>query len=116
MPKASLRLLSPPEIDQLVDGYRQGDTAVELAARFGISRQAVYGHLARADAPRRPYRKLQRHLLDIAITMYEAGGSLRDVAEAVNVSRSALKAAFQTAGVSIRSRGGPHRNTLRRPN
>jgi hypothetical protein len=37
--------------------------------------------------------------------MYEAGGSLRAVAEYLDISRSALTAALVTAGMQIRPRG-----------
>src|SRR5690349_5376831 len=65
----SLTILSPDQVDDLVDGYLQGDTAPELAARFDVDEATVYAHLKRRSVPRRVYRKLHRGLLEVAITM-----------------------------------------------
>ena len=55
-PRQKQRRLSPAEAGQLLDAYRAGAIAVELAARFGVHRTTVAAVLERAGKSRRHQR------------------------------------------------------------
>jgi len=51
--RRSQRRLKPTEIDQLLAAYTTGELVNDTAARFGLSRTTVIGHVTRQGLPRR---------------------------------------------------------------
>lgn len=103
-PHRVARRLPNERVDDLVDAYLRGASAGQLAVEFEIAKTTVLQHLERRQVPARPYRKVHGELLNRAIGLYEAGGSLRSVAGELGITRGALTDAFRLAGVEIRTR------------
>jgi len=103
------RRLSQPEIEQLTQLYRDGDSIDRLSDRYKVHRTTVMAHLERAGiARRRVVRKMTDRSVALAAAHYEQGASLAVVASAFGVHDRTLAREFRRAGVSIRPRRGWH--------
>lgn len=69
--------LTSEAVDDLVEAYQSGTPCADLAARFGINESTVFAHLKRRKVERRPYRKLRGEPLELAVSLYRSGSSLR---------------------------------------
>lgn len=97
--------LTPEQVDSLVRLYAEGSSFPDLIERFGINESTVAAHLRSRRVPKRAYRKLHGVQLQEARRMYEAGGSLRSVAEDLRLSREAVRSGLMAAGVEMRAVG-----------
>jgi transposase-like protein len=97
--------LSPPEVDQLVADYVEGQSVYQLADVYGIHRNTISRILERHGIDRR-YRILQGDILDEAINQYQQGSSLRTVGQRLGVSLDTIRHALIHAGVELRARPG----------
>jgi hypothetical protein len=99
-----VRLLGP-QLDLLVQTYRDGSTVYELATEFGVHRNTVSEILKRVGVPRR-LQPLTPEQVRLAITQYESGLSLLKVGKELGCSPTTVWHALRQAGVEIRPRNG----------
>lgn len=100
------RRLREPELKDLAAAYDAGASHRELAAQFGIHRQTVASHLARAGITVRAASKcLSEQDMDVAVGLYRSGRSLAEVASRFGVSPRVFRRIVISAGVAIRPKG-----------
>ena len=79
--RQKVRQLSPAQVDDLVERYRAGASAPQLAEVFGIHRLTVLEHLKRRDVPRRANtRKMTDEQAREARAMWQIGMSYAEIA------------------------------------
>ena len=101
------RRLTDPEIDELVNKYRAGQTLADLACALGIDRRTVAAHLqARGIERRTNHRKMTDDDLGEAARRYRAGDSLAKVAATFNVDATTIRHELHRIAVTIRPRRG----------
>jgi hypothetical protein len=101
------RRLSPSDIDDLVEAYRAGAGISRLAAKWGVHRTTVAGHLDRRKIPRHHERSAwDDDALASAAEMYAAGLSLADVGAQFRIDAQTVANRFRRAGVPVRPRRG----------
>ena len=101
------RRLSRAEIEQLIHGYRRGDSIDGLARRYELHRSTVIHHLDQAGITRRRVvRKMNDESVALAAARYEQGASLAVVASGFGVHQRTLARELRRAGSSIRLRRG----------
>jgi DNA-binding CsgD family transcriptional regulator len=100
--------LSATEVAALVDDYRAGATAVELASRFGIHRTTVVHHLQRNGVTMRG-RGLDEGQVDHAVQLYRQGWSLARIGARLGVDAHTVRTALLGRGVQMRSTHGCNR-------
>jgi DNA-binding CsgD family transcriptional regulator len=106
-PHRAQRRLRAGEVDTLVDGYHVGDTIMQLARRFGISRTTVMAHLDRRSVRRRATAKeWNDDALSRAAASYADGRSLACIADEFGLDPSTVANCLRKAGVPIRPRRG----------
>ena len=96
------------EADQLVTDYQAGTKVKDLAARYGINRNTVIGHINRAGV-RRHYPALQGAELEVARHLYESGQSASVVAGHFGIDTSTVWRTLHRAGVKMRDSQGRER-------
>ena len=101
--------LSDDQVDQLVEGYLQGSSIRELAARFECHRETVSRWLTSRGIEMRRL-KLTPERIDKAQRLYESGLSLTDVGKAVRADRSAVRRQLIRRGVQMRDSRGRARS------
>ncbi|WP_218026058.1 transposase family protein [Nocardia miyunensis] len=107
-PKLSrARQLGADQVQELIAGYKSGETMYQLGARFGIERRTVSKILHRHEVPMRR-RGLSLEQTDDAIHLYHLGWSLARVGQHLGVEHTAVLA-------KRRQRGIPTRDTHGRP-
>lgn len=94
---------APDEIARLVEARKSGALIDDLAAAFGMHRSTVMSHLRNAGLVRRN-AWTDAQLLR-AVTMYEAGSSLTEVATTLGCGASTAGRRLAAAGVALRPRG-----------
>lgn len=102
-----VRKLTQHQIDELSSLYQGGHSLPSLAARFGIHRGTVKGHLRRAGVPLRPgnQAKLSDENKDEIAKLYESGLSIHKLAQQFGVTDNPVHNALRERGVRIRD---PH--------
>jgi hypothetical protein len=108
------RRLSPTDIDDLIDEYREGATVSQLAARYRVHRTTITAHLDRHHIPRHSKRTAWGDdELRTAAEQYATGRSLSDVAVEYGLDPQTIANRFRRAGIPIRPRRGwpPHHTT-----
>ncbi|WP_036511090.1 MULTISPECIES: hypothetical protein [Nocardia] len=103
------RRLPRHTIDQLVQDYRDGATALELAQRYGISKTAVLNLLTREGVTRR-HQPLTDAEGDHLERLYLAGHSLTSCSRLTRTPASTIKDALHKRGTPMRPAGGHHSN------
>lgn len=103
------RRLKPPQVEELLQGYREGVPINDLSAQFGIHRSTLLEHLNRADLPRRRYPALQGDELKEARRLYESGQSAATVAEHFAIDASTVYRTLKREGVQMRDPQGRER-------
>ncbi|MEU9407547.1 helix-turn-helix domain-containing protein [Streptomyces sp. NPDC048281] len=100
------RKLSPREVTELVVAYQQGATVSALSRRFGMHRQTVNHHLARAGVAIRSQVKMTPSRVAKAKELYEQGWSAREIGRALDVCASTVSKKLKRTGVKIRDTHG----------
>jgi AraC-like DNA-binding protein len=101
------RRLSEHDVDDLVRNYESGSSIDVLAARLGVNRTTIMGHLERRGVTRRKVvRKMTDRLVRQAAKRYETGESIKVVAAQIGVDGRTLAREFERAGVATRPRNG----------
>lgn len=100
--------LSTPEVEALVDGYRNGATVYELATRFGIHRVTVSAHLHRHDVTMR-CQGLNPEQVDHAVHLYAQGRSVAGIGARLGVDGGTVRSALRARGVRLRDPQGRDR-------
>jgi DNA-directed RNA polymerase specialized sigma24 family protein len=100
------RRLKPAEIDELLTAYLAGDLIRDIAARFGVSRTTVIGHVTRQGLPHRRDADWTPPELAKAADLYAAGHSLAQVGQHLGVDKSTVANRFRRAGLPVRRRRG----------
>ena len=99
--------LHAEDVEALVDGYRAGQTIMQLAGRFAISRTTVIAHLNRRNVERRVIaRQWDASTLKAAARRYTQGGSLAQLGAEFGVDAKTIAKRLRAAGVPIRPRRG----------
>jgi IS30 family transposase len=96
------RKLTPAERAQLVEMYRSGMSALELARQFNMHRQTVARQLKRADTKLRGQLKRTPELIERAKALCAEGHSLTELAKRLGVQASTVARALKSAGVQLR--------------
>jgi transposase len=97
------RRLKPDEIDQLLIAYLAGDLVADIAARFGVSRTTVLGHVGRRGLPRRRDGWTNQQLR-AAADLYAQGASLVAVGHRFGVDASTVRNRFRRTEVHLQPR------------
>jgi DNA-binding CsgD family transcriptional regulator len=93
--------------DEIAEAYRAGATTTELAERYGCSHESIravlqeQGVAARARGPRSPLDGRE----DEVVAAYEAGGTVRDLAERFGANVRTIRKVLTDRGVAMRARG-----------
>jgi len=95
------RRLRPPEIVELVAGYKAGATVYQLAERFRIHRSTVSLLLERQRVPRRN-RPLSPAQIEQASVLYATGQSLAKVGDQLGCDANTVRLALVRVGVRMR--------------
>jgi DNA-directed RNA polymerase specialized sigma24 family protein len=98
------RRLSESDVQELVQGYGEGITVVELAKRFGIGKQTVHKILRRRGMPTRLVG-LDPKQVDEAVMLYRAGWTLAKIGQRMKVSPETVRRRLLERGVQIRPKG-----------
>jgi DNA invertase Pin-like site-specific DNA recombinase len=96
------RKLTPAKRAQLVELYRSGMSALELAREFGMHRQTVARHLSQEGVAARSQLKMTPRLIDRAKRLYAEGCSTVEVGRQLGVDASMVGKALKRAGVKLR--------------
>ena len=102
------RRLRPPEIVELVAGYKVGATVYQLAERFRIHRGSVSLLLERQRVPRRN-RPLSLAQIEQARVLYSTGQSLAKVGNQLGCDANTVRLALVRVGVRMRDCHGRER-------
>lgn len=100
------RRLKPAEVDELLVAYGSGELVHEIAARFGVSRTTVIGHVTRQGARHRRDCDWTPEELAAAARLYAEGRSLAEVGRRFGVDKSTVSNRFRRAGLPVRARRG----------
>lgn len=100
------RRLKPAEVDALLAAYLGGDLVRDIAARFGVNRTTVMGHVKRRGVPRRRECGWGPEELAFAARLYAEGHSLAAVGRRLGVDKSTVSNRFRRAGLPVRARRG----------
>jgi DNA invertase Pin-like site-specific DNA recombinase len=107
------RMLSPNEVAELVEMYRQGATERSLAERFGAHRQTISRHLERAGVAKRPVVKMTEAVVERASKLYAEGWSTQRLGREFGASSSTVYKALVRAGVKLRAPVAPRAERCR---
>jgi len=107
-PKQVQRRLKTAETVELLADYQIGIKVKDLAARYGINRNTVIGHINRAGV-RRHYPALVSEEIMEAAQLYRSGCSLAAVGGHFGVNASTVRTALLRAGVAMRDCQGRER-------
>ncbi|MFH5230817.1 hypothetical protein [Antrihabitans spumae] len=86
----------------MIDKYRNGATANELADQFGLHRQTVSAHLRREDVALHSRVKMTPEIVAKATTLYAEGWSTVRIGEKLGLGPSTVGKALKRAGVRMR--------------
>jgi transposase-like protein len=92
------------ERSELVERYEAGESANDLARRFGVHRTTVTQQLKRAGVQTR-CRSLSKRDVAKAVKLYRDGKSLAQVGDHLGVHANTIRKALLEAGVETRSVG-----------
>jgi DNA-directed RNA polymerase specialized sigma24 family protein len=95
------RRLTPDQAAELVAEYQAGADLKELAARWGVHRTTVAGHLGRAGVELRR-QGLSEDQVDEAVRLYGEGWSLQRLAERYDCDDETVRQRLKAAGVVLR--------------
>ncbi|PPJ27499.1 hypothetical protein C5E45_34805 [Nocardia nova] len=99
------RRLGPDQVQQLITGYRSGETVYQLGARFGIERRTVSAILHRNNVPMRR-RGLSAEQIDDAIHLYKLGWSLARIGQRLGVDPTTVLNKLRRLGIPTRDTHG----------
>jgi DNA-binding CsgD family transcriptional regulator len=99
--------LGPADIERLIAAYAEGNSVLQLAARFNIHRTTVLAHLDRNGVlRRRSGPKLSDEDAYEAAILYRDGLSLKAIGVRFLVAPDTIGKAIRRMGVKIRPRRG----------
>lgn len=99
------RRLRSSDVDRLVAAYLAGDLLCDIAARFGVNRTTVIGHVTRRGLTLRSNGWSDQEL-QTAAHMYATGQSLANVGQHFGIDPATVANRFRRAGLPIRARRG----------
>jgi len=85
------------QVQELIAGYKSGETVYQLGSRFGIERRTVSEILHRHEVPMRR-RGLSPEQIDDAIHLYDLGWSLARVGQHLGVDPTTVLAKLRQRG------------------
>lgn len=94
--------LSPAQVEEAVGRAASGETITAIAKSYGVSRQAIRGHLRRRGVPPRIVAKLAEPQRAAAARLYVEGASLPEVAGAFGLTEPGMRGLLLSRGVAIR--------------
>ncbi|NNH75912.1 helix-turn-helix domain-containing protein [Nocardia uniformis] len=105
-PQRLERRLSRTEKSELIQAYRDGASAAELAHRYRASKSAILELLTKHKVPRR-YQSMTDADIERAEQLYLAGHSLTACAELTGFPASSINRALNKRGTPMRPAGRP---------
>ncbi len=93
-------------MDEILKAYLSGDLVQHIAARHGVHRTTVIGHVTSRGLPRRADRGWSDQQLQTAADLYATGQSLSTVGEHFGIDPGTVAKRFRRAGMPIRARRG----------
>ena len=93
--------MTQSEAERLKQGYCDGSTVNDLAARFQLHRTTVMAQLERSGVPRRG-KGPDEDQLNRAIELYERGQSTAKIGSLLGFSSETIRQRLLDAGVSLR--------------
>jgi transposase-like protein len=99
------RRLTPPEVEQFKQDYRDGTPINELANRYRIDKATVHKRIVRLGLPRRKPCLSPAAVAESA-AMNQSGRSLLAIGRHLGVAQGTVALALRKAGVSLRPRRG----------
>lgn len=96
------RRLSEAKLAAMIDVYRSGKTAFEVAKLFGIHRQTVTRLLVKHGVPLHPRATIDAKLLAELTWHYERGKSTVELGRKYNLAASSVGKALKKSGVQLR--------------
>ena len=96
-------LLTPAQIDELVERHKAGEGVVALAKAYGVHRATVTAHLDRRGARRR--LGLSEQQVQRAGRLYQRGVTLDEIATELGTSQRTVGRAVASLGVPRRPAG-----------
>src|ERR1019366_721985 len=100
-PKRVCRRLGPAKVEELIQGYADGEHVNVLAKRFGVDQSTVQVHVRRRGLARRSPR-LGANQTEEAARLYLAGQSLAKLSNHFGVATDTVALALRRAGVTLR--------------
>ncbi|WP_083896078.1 hypothetical protein [Nocardia jiangxiensis] len=95
------RQLGTDQVQELIAGYKSGETVYQLGSRFGIERRTVSEILHRHEVPMRR-RGLSPEQIDDVIHLYNLGWSLARVGQHLGVDPTTVLAKLRQRGIPTR--------------
>lgn len=96
------RRLSPQQIHELLEEYRNGATARDLADRYGIHRLTVAQHIKRSGQQTRSLRSFEGAKLTELIDEYQSGQSTEALGRQYGVAGSTVARTLRRNGITLR--------------
>lgn len=90
---------------QIVDAYRAGATAAQLAQEHGVSKGGMIS-LLRAEGAKIRRQPIPSATVQQAVQLYESGATIAELAKRFGVAHNTLRLRLIDAGVVMRGRGG----------
>lgn len=97
--------LTDSQRSEIVQRYRNGESASSLARDFGVHLSTILTHLRRAGIDTSWGGVIDRLDIDEAQSLYASGLSLAKVGDVLGVSAGTVRNAFLRAGLTTRGRG-----------
>lgn len=99
------RRLTPDQIAELVEAYRQGVGTPELCYCYQLAKGSVLKILKEHGVTMRR-QPLTEHQIDQAVDLYAAGDSLATIGRHLGSTATTVRAALQARGIGMRPAGG----------
>ena len=93
--------LDDGQVDELVRRFRGGETALDLAAAFGVHRTTVLRHLQARGVDSGHVRLEESDMAEV-VERYEAGETCQQIASDFGVHKDTVRRRLVAAGVAMR--------------
>jgi DNA-binding CsgD family transcriptional regulator len=104
------RRLTPAEVTQLIELYRDGLSTYKLARQYGTDRHTIANHLRRGGVQLRPRQKMTPQLAEQAKRLYGDGYSLAVISKQLGFSPTTIGKALTNDGMKLRDPHGRPRH------
>lgn len=111
VPRASRKAFETNKVKEIADKYRNGASADDLAAEYGVQRSTVLRTLRREGfevrpTGRRPWRRFTDEDIERMESMWRAGDSQTKIAKAFDTAQVVVSRIFAQRGIRLEKRSG----------